>query len=40
MIEPRQLAQKDAIVLTDDFAPVDNMLAPLFAHRFVDEVAR
>jgi predicted membrane-bound spermidine synthase len=26
------------IVLTDDHAPVDNMLAPLFAARFVDEV--
>ena len=26
------------IVLTDDHAPVDNMLAPLFTERFVDEV--
>ena len=25
------------IVLTDDYAPVDNMLAPLFRERFVDE---
>lgn len=25
------------IVLTDDYAPVDNMLAPLFTQRFVDE---
>lgn len=26
-----------AIVLTDDYVPVDNMLAPLFTQRFVDE---
>jgi spermidine synthase len=34
----RYLARRKAIVLTDDFAPVDNMLAPLFAERFVDEL--
>ena len=39
---PRQaldiyLLRRDAIVLTDDYAPVDNMLAPVFADRFVDE---
>jgi predicted membrane-bound spermidine synthase len=34
----RYLRRRRAIVLTDDFAPVDNMLAPLFADRFVDEV--
>ena len=28
---------KQGIVLTDDHAPVDNMLAPLFTERFVDE---
>ena len=28
---------RDSIVLTDDYAPVDNMLAPLFTQRFVDE---
>lgn len=33
------LAQRGAIVLTDDYAPVDNMLAPLFAERYVDESA-
>lgn len=33
------LIERDAIVLTDDFAPVDNMLAPLFTGRFVDEIA-
>ena len=33
----RYLRRRDAIVLTDDYAPVDNMLAPLFAERFVDE---
>lgn len=32
------LRDRRAIVLTDDYAPVDNMLAPLFANRFVDEV--
>lgn len=31
------LASHHAIVLTDDYAPVDNMLAPLFTARFVDE---
>ena len=30
--------ERDGIVLTDDFAPVDNMLAPLFSGRFVDEI--
>jgi len=30
--------QRGGIVLTDDFAPVDNMLAPLFRERFVDEL--
>lgn len=34
----RWLAARDAIVLTDDFAPVDNMLAPLFRERFADEL--
>ena len=33
----RYLARRKAIILTDDHAPVDNMLAPLFATRFVDE---
>lgn len=33
----RYLKEREAIVLTDDYAPVDNMLAPLFAGRFVDE---
>ncbi len=33
----RYLAARRAIVLTDDHAPVDNMLAPLFRARFVDE---
>ncbi|HET8773727.1 MAG TPA: fused MFS/spermidine synthase [Thermoanaerobaculia bacterium] len=33
------VAGRDAIVLTDDYAPVDNMLAPLFTQRFADEVA-
>lgn len=32
------LARRNAMILTDDHAPVDNMLAPLFAARFVDEV--
>ncbi len=32
------VAHRDSIVLTDDYAPVDNMLAPLFTQRFVDEV--
>jgi predicted membrane-bound spermidine synthase len=30
--------QRRGIVLTDDFAPVDNMLAPLFRERFADEL--
>ena len=34
----RYILQRDAIVLTDDYAPVDNMLAPLFTQRFADEV--
>jgi predicted membrane-bound spermidine synthase len=33
------VAGRDSIVLTDDYAPVDNMLAPLFTQRFADEVA-
>ncbi|HEX7808684.1 MAG TPA: hypothetical protein VF608_08165, partial [Thermoanaerobaculia bacterium] len=33
----RFLAARKGIVLTDDYAPVDAMLAPLFADRFVDE---
>jgi predicted O-methyltransferase YrrM len=32
------LAARNGILLTDDYAPVDAMLAPLFAERFVDEV--
>jgi predicted membrane-bound spermidine synthase len=32
------LTRRNAMILTDDHAPVDNMLAPLFAARFVDEV--
>ena len=35
----RYVADRGAIVLTDDYAPVDNMLAPLFTQRFVDEVS-
>ena len=34
----RYLRERDAIVLTDDYVPVDNMLAPLFAQRFDNEV--
>ena len=34
----RYVVDRGAIVLTDDYAPVDNMLAPLFTQRFVDEV--
>jgi spermidine synthase len=34
----RYVAGHDSIVLTDDYAPVDNMLAPLFTRRFVDEI--
>jgi spermidine synthase len=34
----RYLNDRKAIVLTDDYAPVDNMLAPLFTERFVDEL--
>ena len=33
----RYVAGRDSIVLEDDYAPVDNMLAPLFTQRFVDE---
>jgi predicted membrane-bound spermidine synthase len=33
----RYVDGRDAIVLRDDYAPVDNMLAPLFRQRFVDE---
>jgi len=33
----RYLARRGAIVLTDDYAPVDSMLAPLFVERFVEE---
>ncbi|HVE71427.1 MAG TPA: fused MFS/spermidine synthase [Thermoanaerobaculia bacterium] len=33
----RYVASRDAIVLRDDYAPVDNMLAPLFRERFADE---
>jgi predicted membrane-bound spermidine synthase len=33
----RYVSGGKAIVLTDDYAPVDNMLAPLFRQRFVDE---
>jgi predicted membrane-bound spermidine synthase len=33
----RYIARPGTIVLTDDYAPVDNMLAPLFTERFVDE---
>ena len=35
----RAYARSRGIVLTDDYAPVDNMLAPLFAERYVDEIA-
>lgn len=34
----RYVKSRNGIVLTDDFAPVDNMLAPLFRERYVDEV--
>ena len=34
----RYLARRSPLILTDDYAPVDNMLAPLFTQRFVDEV--
>lgn len=34
----RYLAARPSMVLTDDHAPVDNMLAPLFTERFVDEL--
>lgn len=34
------LGSRRAIVLTDDHAPVDNMLAPLFEDRFVQEERR
>lgn len=33
----RYVEERKGIVLTDDYAPVDNMLAPLFTTRFVDE---
>jgi predicted membrane-bound spermidine synthase len=33
----RFLAARRGIILTDDYAPVDAMLAPLFEERFVDE---
>ena len=33
----RYVASRPAIVLSDDYAPVDNMLAPLFRSRFADE---
>ncbi|HEV3486036.1 MAG TPA: fused MFS/spermidine synthase [Vicinamibacterales bacterium] len=33
----KYLRDRNAIVLTDDYVPVDNMLAPLFAERFVEE---
>ena len=33
----RYVDGRNAIVLHDDYAPVDNMLAPLFRQRFVDE---
>ena len=35
----RYVRTRRGIVLTDDYAPVDNMLAPLFTARFVDEIA-
>lgn len=34
----RWIFRRPAIVLTDDYAPVDNMLAPLFTGRFADEL--
>ncbi len=33
------LTARSSRILTDDHAPVDNMLAPLFTRRFVDEIA-
>lgn len=33
----RYLERRKALLLTDDHAPVDNLLAPLFTARFVDE---
>jgi predicted membrane-bound spermidine synthase len=33
----RYVAARKGIVLRDDYAPVDNMLAPLFRQRFADE---
>ena len=33
----RYLDSRRAIVLTDDYAPVDNMLAPLFLERFLED---
>jgi spermidine synthase len=35
----RYVTDRESIILTDDYAPVDNMLAPLFTQRFVDEQA-
>lgn len=35
----RYVARPNTITLTDDYVPVDNMLAPLFTERFVDEVS-
>lgn len=34
----RYLAERSPMILTDDHAPVDYMLAPLFTERFVDEL--
>jgi spermidine synthase len=34
----RYVRNRRGIVLRDDYVPVDNMLAPLFAARFVDEI--
>ena len=36
----KYVQRRRGIVLTDDYVPVDNMLAPLFADRFADEEAR
>jgi len=33
----RYLTSRNAVILTDDYVPVDNMLAPLFVSRFIDE---
>jgi predicted membrane-bound spermidine synthase len=41
-LPPAQVAhyvrERNGIVLTDDYVPVDNMLAPLFAERYEDDV--